>query len=495
MDIFEHGDSPTRTYCLETIFTVRDEQAIQAIISSDWQARPMSKDRYTENYWGSQLLCEFGTYLPFSEICERILPELLGCAVQHRGNIQEEVLAYADLLQNIWNQQKSTKLTLESQLTEVESDLLNPSKSLATWSCHDDIPTQWSFKSWDRDWGGIREQPQFSNMVSATNAMMDTKGRDRRRWEICDYIKNLANEQRYSFNNFWFLNSFPEDALVEVVDARPEFIEQCIAVALENPVIIAYCLSFYEALCHVLLQKQPEKGIKLFRCLSANKSFRIIDKTTGIPLCLFNLFRVDNCQPIDEFRRELLDNAIVDIELFEIVFLAQFGKQHDWLKRVIEDYLKSDTSFKKAWGIRLLGFMDSQEWVEEQLSKWIAKPDSWLQDIARTSQAFYQRNQWAHHWFEQFITRDDDLDAWAAFRLFLHCADRRVWLWIADFQEQLKLKPRRLVYYLSSQSRICKAIEHNEKEHKLKKLLIGNEVFENQLFPWMVGYSECKVTF
>jgi len=492
LEIFEHGNFSTRAYCLETIFTVQDKEVIQVFLSKDWQARPLSQERYAESYWGSRLLCEFGTHLSFSEICDRVLPELLGCAVLHRGNIQEEVLAYAELLQSIWikvsDQQKSMELTLESRLVEVELDILNHVDVFATWACHDDLPTQWSLKSWDRSWGGVGEQPQFQNMLHALNAMTDTKSMDRRRNEIYNYVKKLEDEQRYSLGNFWFLNSFTKDALAEVVDARPDFVEQWIVGALENPAIISCCLSFYEALCHVLLQKQPERGIELFLCLSANDSFKIIDKTTAIPLHLFSLFSVDRCQPIDEFRKQLLDNATVDIKLFEIVLLAQHGKQYDWLKQTIDDYLQSKLPFEKALGIRLLGFMDIQEWVVEQLSKWMNKANCWQRDIAESAQKHYQMNQWARHWFEQFITRDDDVDAWAAFRLFLHCADRRAWLWIANFDQQLRTRPQRLEYYRACQAMIPKAMEKNEKERKLKELLIGSEVFENQLYPWMNNY-------
>lgn len=122
-------------------------------------------------------------------------------------------------------------------------------------------------------------------------------------------------------------------------------------------------------------------------------------------------------------RKCLLEKAFTDQDLFEIALLAQWYDKTNWLDSVVSDYLESTCAFDQAKGLCLLGFMDSPA-AGEYLDTWITeKPDSWIRDCAERAKRIYDRNQWARHWFQRFATHSETLQAWAAFRLLLHCVD------------------------------------------------------------------------
>ena len=114
------------------------------------------------------------------------------------------------------------------------------------------------------------------------------------------------------------------------------------------------------------------------------------------------------------------------------------------------------------------------------------QPDTWVKKLFETSQYRWQKNDWAKHWFHRFLAIDDDVKAWAAFRLFLHCVDTRFWHW----QMQLKaavpeheLTPKRLDFLQDNLETIKNRIRKNEKP--LRKQYLGHKILEDQAWPWM----------
>uniref|UniRef100_UPI004056C0A2 hypothetical protein n=1 Tax=Candidatus Electronema sp. TaxID=2698783 RepID=UPI004056C0A2 len=269
------------------------------------------------------------------------------------------------------------------------------------------------------------------------------------------------------------------DALAEVIKLCPEYVGQWVEAGIDHN-MIRHRQFFYESLCEVILEKQPEQGKRLFWKLHRNKINRIAEF----------VFSAGDSTEVLSIRHSLLKKAVTDNDLFEITFLAQKHDRNEWLEEVITTYLDSDFALDNAKGLFLLGFMDDSS-DSERLDVWIAeKKPSWLRSCAEQAKIIHERNQWAHHWFERFITHKETLQAWAAFRLFLRCVDRRFWLWGKKMICSPDVPYERFEHYRACRESIVKAIKENEEESpfNLKDHLVGWKVQENQLWPWLGRY-------
>jgi hypothetical protein len=136
----------------------------------------------------------------------------------------------------------------------------------------------------------------------------------------------------------------------------------------------------------------------------------------------------------------------------------------------------------KARGLTLIGFLDD----DAELGTLWSHLDSragFLDEVAKCARQRVQRNRWARAWFAQFLARRDPVEAWAAFRLFLRCVDRRFYIWgnpIQDATPDLPLLWRQQV--LVNEQAIRHAAERNEG--KLSDVLFGLQIPKNEIAPW-----------
>jgi hypothetical protein len=309
--------------------------------------------------------------------------------------------------------------------------------------------------------------------VSPSHLSYAVKKRGYKHEEIAVYGNILNSRMKKRSDNY-----IQENVLAKVIELYPKHVNEWIDVVLKNKVI-THNTRLYRLLCEILLNKNLEPGEKFFLWMVNKKS---IDFSP--------IFKSANSEAVLRVRRFILNKALKDNDLFEIAFLAQKHDRHEWLEEVITTYLDSDFALDNAKGLFLLGFMDNPS-AGERLDAWIAeKKPSWLHDCARKAKIIHERNQWAHHWFEQFITHEETLQAWAAFRLFLRCVDRRFWLWGEEMIDSPEVPYERFEHYRACRESIVKAIKENEEKSpfELKKHLVGWKVQKDQLWPWLGRY-------
>ena len=104
----------------------------------------------------------------------------------------------------------------------------------------------------------------------------------------------------------------------------------------------------------------------------------------------------------------------------------------------------------------------------------------------RSSGGFCDSRLGREEWFRRFTTRPDTEGAFAAFRLFLRCVDRRYWVWRGRIVEDARLSAVRRRYLAVSRDEIERAIKENEKD--LEKRFLGTEIPENSVHPWLKRY-------
>ncbi len=321
---------------------------------------------------------------------------------------------------------------------------------------------------------------EISRRVSIDLLGYAVKKRDFKPEEVAAYGKILYRNMPNGY--------MPTDVLAEVVASRPKYVNQWMDAELRREKIWRH-QGFYESLCEVLLEQQPEQGEQLFWWLDNNNHHRRFDGKTVS-------FQAADSPEVHSIRRVLLNRIVTDDELFQVVFLAQKHGRHEWLDETITTYLKSDFGLDTAKGLFMLGFMDDSS-AGERLDTWIAeKQPSWLHSCAQQAKIIHEHNQWAHHWFKRFVNHRDTLQAWAAFRLFLRCVDRRFWLWGEKIIYSQDVPYERFEHYRACRNFIVKAIKKNEEKapFELKKCLVGCRVREKQLWPWLEPYSQQKTT-
>ena len=140
--------------------------------------------------------------------------------------------------------------------------------------------------------------------------------------------------------------------------------------------------------------------------------------------------------------------------------------------------------YDKARGVNMLGFYCETKARNklETLQKEI--PDCWLHPVIETAIKRWNLNHWARTWYQRFIERRDEIKAWASFKLFMKCVDRRFWTWKDQVDKQYKkndLFKKRETFFNFNEGDIQKSIEENEK--KLKEEFLGSKI-EKSICPW-----------
>lgn len=484
LTIFAEGDSVIRYCCMEIICQANNHSAADSIIASGWRVGQGEQCPF-EMDWGSILLSRFGQTLPFTELVVRISPKWLGYAVKKRGNKPDELEVYAQLLHTLWGRINNPAEDLSALLRHVKIMVPQNENSFTDdWSI--DLNNERSVKMANYTWGGSAGMVSCDDVKKAFDVQAAND-----EWKAVheQVLALFGNEKKRG--NHWIDMSHAHGNLDALIETSTPFWREWIEPVLTNNAqgqrLLAMCQGLYEGLCAALMNHVPETGIALLQAIIANRSTRLVDSLTGIRYLYFDLILATDSPQILHQREEMLNGCYSDKALFEIIYLAQWCGKTEWINAVITRWIESDSDYDIARGLRSLGFSNDAE-HGRQIQSWIDEHGrSWLMDVARDALKSHKRNSWAHTWFERFVEEDDRVKAWAAFRLFLRCVDKRFWIWgdklIADAADFEGWKNDA---YLANIGAIKDAIKENEK--KLKETFISQKVNENQLWPWMKRY-------
>jgi len=156
------------------------------------------------------------------------------------------------------------------------------------------------------------------------------------------------------------------------------------------------------------------------------------------------------------------------------------------MKVIIQEGVNSPWQFEQARAMTLLGFLEDSE-SEAILQPYCDMPRCWTQQVAKHALQHYKRNLWVKQWFQKFLENEDKVRAWACFKLFLKCVDRRFSLWEPEFVNEECLKNTRMeerVRFLRlNHNEVQNHIKENEK--KRKETFLGEKVLKDKVWPWM----------
>jgi hypothetical protein len=486
LPLLTHEQSIVRAMVLRIIFAAQAQSGRLAVIRGSWSWQSSLSDN--ENRWGSLILCEYGSELPFSDIAYRVHPLYLGHAVNRRGCRPEEVAAYAEMLHQQWLRQ-------DTETPDLPADF--PSIYLESFAVNDDVthlhrrglannqPSQTAaFYSMGASWGGElgTDLPDFQDMMDGNF--------EQRQQESFDRV-NATIQQQAAAGNQWFAHRFFPDALDCVLHIRPDLVDQWVTNMLKEQPEAVHRLhvssTFFEALCEMLLQTEPQLGLRLYwRLQSISLYVFTRDSNSHIRWLDYALFRAPATVDVQQAWEQRLEQCKTDQELLEVVLVAQAGQKEDWLWFYIERALQSEIPIMHMRAITVLGFIDATLSIERLDQLQTQVPDTWIRKLISLSVERQQQNAWAKHWFRRFLTAHDELYAWASFRLFLRCADRRFWLWqlqvIAEIGSHTISNPRHS--FLKANIDVIES-QAKKNENDLTKQLFGHKVQGGQLWPWM----------
>jgi len=484
MPLLNHEDSFVRSLVLEIAYGAKEVASIETVIQRGWKWSTSSKE--LENHWGSLVLCQHGLSMPFAELCSRVHPMYLGYAVVCRGNRPSEVRTYAESIHQVWSRLSTVTPAVPVDLPDLTVDS-SVTRDVRRFNLRGFPEGTFSrsvtFRSPHESWGGSKGK-------GLDLAELDPSSFDERQQKLLK-IAREAVEQQEAAGNLWFGREFRRAGLDEVVKQRPDLVAKWVQAAITDD-SDALChlnrsSSFYAALCAALLGEDVDKAVALYwRLQEAGARVHVIDQDTGMEILDFDLFSVPPSDTLTNAWKSKLEQCNTDQELLKVAVLSQYGTGKDWLWSYIAERVESAAPVDRARSILLLGFFDDQKALEALQQLLQSQPDTWLRKLAKTSKQRWDRNTWAKHWFRRFLTVEDDVTAWASFRLFLQCIDTRFWFWRQDSEAAVgdgNVGVQRRMFLRDNMESIRKSIRDNEKD--LAEQFLGHKILNGQVWPWM----------
>ena len=319
-------------------------------------------------------------------------------------------------------------------------------------------------------WGGVVNQAPVSVLQPVSDS------------EIEDLQKALRDElaRQRAAGNLWFGQRFEIAGLAEVVQARPDLLEQWLGDNEDVTKRMWLARSFYEALCEVLLTCHPARGADLYQRLQQPGATRFADRRTNIPILEYALFDAPESTATRALWNARLESAKTDRDLLHLALLASAGPARSWLEARVTTDLGSAVPFVKVRAITLLGFLQTDP-LSISVPELPSDVKEWEEQQMKFALRNWRSDHWARTWFGRFLTEPSNDRALASFRLFLSCADSRFSLWCDEILDGLSEARKRFV--LTSRDEIERSIEKNE--HDLVQSYLGKRVAEDQVWPWM----------
>jgi len=294
------------------------------------------------------------------------------------------------------------------------------------------------------------------------------------------------NKKAIASGHFWLQRCFPTIGLEEAATLEPGLVNNWIEQLQNDALLRAQAGSFYVALVEALVAREEWHAAvqRIYRALKKPPiSIRFIDGLTQLDLVDCAVFGASESEPMRTIWIERFQCCKCDQDLLEFALLIRREGTHgcsDWLRRHVDAMLTSEFLHDRAKGIALMGFIEPDENV--------FGPDSdqddvaWIDEVRRTARARVRAERFARYWFKRFCTREDLVDAWAAYRLFRMSADRRCLLWCHEDMRSLRAGPRKEAFFATNIQDLLRACRDSEK--KLAETFLDCKICDG-LAPWM----------
>ena len=264
---------------------------------------------------------------------------------------------------------------------------------------------------------------------------------------------------------------------IDVADARL-LVQHCSAeverwtegVALRTPEFrnkVNRAGGLFLALCEVLLEEHPERGVELWHALTETLRTRFIGQA-GINELAHLIFRAPDSEPVLSLRDSLysLRRNPTDKDYLETVMCARLNGQDSWLNRKVSEDEASGQDWRRMRAILVSGFIGE---ADPAHALWNEGPTVGTWGALRNRALLWTNRQGqARYWWRQFLKSTAAESAYAAWQVFLTCADRRAWAWIHEemrsHEDDSELWRLKMLHFTQNRSSLSDAMEEREKK-------------------------------
>lgn len=423
---------------------------------------------YRVNHYGSGALIEGSMSIPFDEVVPRLAPWRLLEAAWKRGSDPSEVRLAATIFGHV--------------LGAKDLEVPDPGSRISV-DCSGGEPGPFVVSVMSAPSDEHADDPG-----AAIKAALDIEAQLKAHRRAVDIAVARISEARRSGASLYLTNVDAEDlkpVLVHAPDMIDAWIEGFGEANSDFGRRVGLAEAAYLALCEVLLAHDPSRGAMLCRSTCRALRTRFIGKA-GVDEIVHIVFRAPDSLETAELRDELvgLDRCHTDQELLNVAIAADYNEKSEWLSSIIERDKVSSLAWRRKRGLVLEGFRSHA--ILPVPEAW---PDGEIRtshdDLCRWSARFRYRAACAHHWWCTYLAAENPDEAYAAWVLFLHSADRRAWVWMADEAAAANngsaLYRRKINHAQLNRSKLRRAMDKQEKG--LNKSFLNRKTVEG-LTPW-----------
>ena len=367
------------------------------------------------NHYGTGALIEATRALPFDQVAPRLAPWRLLEATRLRGADPTEVRLAAGIFscvfaaQNIAEPDPGSDLSVDRTRTKSSPFVFSVSPRPS--------------------------QEETKNPVAALEAAMDADTQIKAHRRAVEIAAVRIREAGKSGASLYLANVDAED-FVPVLQHASDRID-CwlgglaeLTADFQRRVVLAE--GAFLALCEALLAHDPKRGAQLWRALRRTMRTRY-KGAADVDDLSHMVFRAPDSPMTNKLREEQVGLALchTDKALFDLAVAVSYNGKVDWLTAVIEIDQASALVWKRKRGLALAGFS-----ANNTLPVAGAWPDGEIRTGHLALECKSSRLRWveacAHHWWRVYLKANDPAEAYAAWVLFLHSADKRAWIWMHE---------------------------------------------------------------
>jgi len=231
----------------------------------------------------------------------------------------------------------------------------------------------------------------------------------------------------------WYGRTFSFQVMDLLYKQAASLVDRWVEPALaESPAGVAIRIrtgGLLEPVCRMLLNRNPDRGLRLWRLLRRRGDSPLMFDTTDIA------FGTDSSEA-KLARKMILDECWSDSALAKLVFSCNRWKRDEWLESVVHELISAKRLWRRAKGLTLVSFSNATPARFAELVAKAAIDRTWVESSLPPLRQNVRKNHMARHWYRVFLTAEDDDSAWGALQIVLANADERFLDWREEIESE-----------------------------------------------------------
>ena len=384
-----------------------------------------------EERWVTLLLARFGGHLTFEDLAKRLRPSATGFVIGQRGNRTNELEMYAGCLDQEWQRIVSAEDPEIERLPEITIENYRGDSGVRLPQLHEPARSQTIRLDRSNSWtSGPPTDPGLELKVFFSTdyeEQIRQLNEDRRR--KIDVI--LAAWRTDAFQ--WYGRTFSLEAMDLLYQQHAARVDRWVQPALaDSPTGLAVRVrlgGFLEPICRVLLNRNPQLGLRLWQMLRNRESSPLVFDMTDIA------FGADTSES-KLARNTILDECWNDTTIAQLALACNRWKRQDWLEETVEELISAGRLWKRAKGLTLASFSNMTPERFEEFVPRAAIEHTWVEQSLRPLRENVRKNHLARQWYRVFLTSEDSDTAWGALHIVLAHADERLLYWCEEVEKE-----------------------------------------------------------